>query len=352
MTPYIEDAIRRAAEDAGEDPAFALAVAERESDGNPNAHASRTIYGLYQMSAPLRYQYGVGNSTDPYEQASGWMRFIGQTRQGLTDRLGREPTASELYYAHHFGESRAAHMIGGSAGGNTPVSDVFTPYERALNPHFDRAGTTGNLMRGIDYDVSKRMQRYGGDGTYQGRQPIDFASYGVTQDGGKGSAQPIDFASYGTPLQKAGSPGAPDEMSNAQRLDDGYSYDAKGVNSIAGITRDLGNNIRADWNKFGREARPSTNVEDNRAGNQSWIDQTPRPNTTPEGFAKQSANPEDLGLTMPPDTNSRALFAATAPKVPLPRSRPSSAPQQLTDDELGAGRPGTEVDPSEYAAAY
>jgi hypothetical protein len=83
------------AEEQGINPAFALAVAQRESDFNPYAHASHSIYGIYQMSGPLRYQYGSGNSADPYTQATAWGRFINQTRSDLQNRIGREPTDTE-----------------------------------------------------------------------------------------------------------------------------------------------------------------------------------------------------------------------------------------------------------------
>jgi Transglycosylase SLT domain len=186
------DAITRAANEAGEDPAFALAVAERESNGNPNAHSSRSIYGIYQMTGNLRQQYGSGNSSDPYEQAQGWMRFIGDTRQDMTNRLGRAPTNEELYLAHHFGPDRAAGMLTGRIPNSMATSDVFSPYEMSINPHFGRAGTVGNLTSGITGDIAAREARYGGA---TGHEAPDFASFGQSPAG-----QGIDFAQFGQPV--------------------------------------------------------------------------------------------------------------------------------------------------------
>lgn len=209
MSPEIEAAIRQAAEEEGVDPAFALAVADRESAGNPNAHASRSIYGLFQMRGDLRHQYGAGDSNDPYTQAQGWMRFINDTRQGLANRLGRDPTNEETYLAHFFGEGRAARMIGGQIGGSTPTADAFTPNELAINPEIRNAGMVGNLTGRIGADIRRREAQYGGAQGWS-NAPIDFAQFGQPLDGmgrnGQNSAagsgaQPIDFAQFGTALQ-------------------------------------------------------------------------------------------------------------------------------------------------------
>lgn len=210
MSPEIEAAITRAAKEEGVDPSFALAVAERESDGNPNAKASRSIYGLFQMSGELRSKYGAGNSPDPYTQAQGWARFINDTKGQLTDRLGREPTNNELYLAHYFGEGRAARLIGGQVPPSAGVADVFTPNERRLNPEFDKAGTVGNLMTGINADIEQRQNRYGGSGprsTETGHLPpgLDFARYGQPDEetsmsgqvSNRSSGQGIDFSKFG-----------------------------------------------------------------------------------------------------------------------------------------------------------
>jgi hypothetical protein len=201
-------AIVRAADEAGVDPAYALAIAQRESMFDPNARASKTIYGVYQMRGDLRKQYGAGDSNDPYTQAKGWMRFQQGVRDDMAKTMGRDPTDEEAYMGHYFGAGRAARMIS-QYDPSTPVSDVFTPYERKINPEFDRAGTIGPLMSGVSSDVARRKVAFGG-----GSEQFDSSLYGepiepLTQTPGAGrSSGPPEpaipnFAQYGTPVAGA-----------------------------------------------------------------------------------------------------------------------------------------------------
>ena len=238
------DAITRAASEGGVDPAFALAVADRESGGHhdwndPGAHSSKTIFGLFQMRGDLRSQYGVGNSSDPYTQAKGWTAFIGDQKAQMASALGRDPTNNELYFAHHFGTERAIQMINGTTPASTSVADVFSPNERANNPHFDKAGTTGNLMTSIGADMDRRTAQFGGAST----SSPDFASFGVGQDGQapgntaltykSTNAQPVDFAAFGSaPTYQAdsSSPG------NA-------TTPSSGAGGLGGLVAELGKDI-------------------------------------------------------------------------------------------------------------
>lgn len=234
MQPDIEQAITSAANEAGIDPAFALAVADRESGGDPNARASKTIYGLFQMSGPLRAQYGAGNTADPYAQAKAWTRFIGDTKSDLGKRIGRDPTDEELYLAHYFGTGRAAGIIGGRTPGSAGVSDVFTPYERAINPEIAKAGTVTPLVNGIEADIRNRMRNFG---DAAGAPPAakwagpDFSSYGETLDGRPGAAgrtaQAFDFSRFGDPVDLKVNNSAP-----ATGLDQGSNPGIPARNSI------------------------------------------------------------------------------------------------------------------------
>lgn len=187
LSDSIRRAIVEAANEAGISPAFALAVAQRESAFDPNARASKTIRGLFQMTGGLRRQYGIGDSSDPYAQASGWARFIGDTKRQMAGVLGRDPTDAEAYLGHHFGAKRAARMM--KMDPSTPVDAVFTPYEMRLNPHFARAGTVGALNSSVIADIDRRSAKFGGEA---------------------GSSEPLDFAAFGDPapdyLQPAATP--------------------------------------------------------------------------------------------------------------------------------------------------
>lgn len=219
----VREAIVRAAQEAGVDPAFALSVADRESGFNPRARNSKSIFGLFQMTGYLRNRYGVGDSTDPYEQARGWSRFITDVKRQMGERLGREPTNEEAYTGHHFGAGRAASILSGNP--NTDVRDVFTPYELSLNPHIRKAGSTGNLAQSVIADMSKRYAKFGGQ---SGSGSDDFSSYGeehpvvrTVQEGPvrtvdeaprrTATRNPRDFSQFGEALdagKQAAAPGA------------------------------------------------------------------------------------------------------------------------------------------------
>lgn len=174
-TQAVRAAIIRQAEAAGEDPAYALAVAERESSFNPAARASKTIAGIYQMRGDLRSKYGSGDSPDPGDQAAGWMRSLHDIRSQMRSVLGRDPTDQEAYLGHHYGATRAARTL--RMDPSTPVDAIFTPQEMAGNPHFARAGTIGNLNGSVMGDIEKRMARFGGAATATS-EPADLSAYG------------------------------------------------------------------------------------------------------------------------------------------------------------------------------
>lgn len=205
MDPTIAAAIQRAAEEEGIDPATAMAYAQRESNFNPRAHASKTMHGLYQMSGPLRAQYGVGDSEDPYVQAKGAMRLIRDTRDQMSARMGRQASDSEAYAGHHFGAGRAARMFGMDP--NTPVGQVFNGDELAQNPHIGRAGTVGALLKDTVGDMDFRRSNFGAASDLDfskdadEAEPMDFSPFATAADtpppAKQGTATAPDFSQYG-----------------------------------------------------------------------------------------------------------------------------------------------------------
>lgn len=211
MTPE-QQAIVQAAQAAGEDPAYALAVAERESNFNPLAKSSKTIRGMYQMRGDLRQKYGVGDSSDPGDQASGWMRSLPDIRSDMKSVLGRDPTDQESYLGHHYGAKRAARTL--SMDPSTPTDAVFTPQEMAANPHFAHAGTIGNLNASVMGDIGKRMDRFGGVISPRSTDLPDLSAFGEAADAPVSTASappqpssPPDLSSFGEPSAQ---PSAPD----------------------------------------------------------------------------------------------------------------------------------------------
>jgi hypothetical protein len=198
----VQSAVVRAAREAGVDPSFALAVAERESGFNPRAHADKTIHGVFQMTQGLRDKHGAGDSDDPYVQSKAWMSLLqNDIRPEMRSVLGRDPTDTEAYLGHHFGSARAARMIS-KYDPETPVDEIFSPHEMGLNPHFAKAGTSGQLMGSITSDIGRRQARFGGQpqsppATRTASGP-DFSSFGDLADGsGGGGSASADLSSFG-----------------------------------------------------------------------------------------------------------------------------------------------------------
>lgn len=156
--PTIQDTIARIAGEEGVDPAFALSVAERESNFKPNARASKSIHGLFQMSGELRRKYGIGDSTDPEVQTRGWMRFQRDLRRDMATHMGRDPTDQETYLGHYWGARRAGRLLAGDQ--TMAPADVFSPLELRLNPEIARAQSVGPLAQRIMGDIDRRRQRF------------------------------------------------------------------------------------------------------------------------------------------------------------------------------------------------
>jgi len=119
----------------------------------------------------------------------------------MSYKLGRPVSDEETYLGHHFGGGRAARML--KMDPQTPVDQVFTPNEMAVNPHFGRAGTVGNLNSTVLADMTSRRQKFGG-------QVPDLSGEG-TPVGGSAQDAP-DLSSFGT-LADALSPAAKRDMS-------------------------------------------------------------------------------------------------------------------------------------------
>lgn len=209
-------AIVRAAAESGIDPATALAIAERESNFDPLARASKTIRGMFQMRGDLRKKYGVGDSNDLYAQAKGWSSFFRDNKAEMARTLGRHPTDAEGYLGHHFGSTRAARMMNMDPA--TPVNTVFTKEERRLNPHFDKAGTIGALNSSVLADIGERQAKFGAAPDYSeagapdvlGQKPpkplsdvLDFSSFSIAADQPQPSVRQAagapDFSPFGVP---------------------------------------------------------------------------------------------------------------------------------------------------------
>jgi len=190
MSDAVRDAIRRAAEEDGIDPATALAYADRESTFNPGAKSSSSMRGLYQMSGALRGKYG--DAGDAYGQTKVFGRYFSDLKKGMSRRLGRDVTDTEAYAGHHFGEGRGARMF--NMAPDTPVDQVFTPRELRENPHIGNAGTVGALLSNVTGDIDRRRTTHGA-----ATPSLDLSSFEEVP--GLQSATPqtaaLDFSQFG-----------------------------------------------------------------------------------------------------------------------------------------------------------
>lgn len=376
----VQDAIARAAQEEGVDPAFALATAERESKFDPNARASSSIYGLFQMSRNLRAQYGSGDSGDPYDQAKGWARFINDTKGNLTARLGREPTNDELYLAHYFGEGRAARLISGQTAGSTNVSDVFTPRELKENPEIAKAGTVGSLMTGIGADMEARQARFGGGGSEASAAPrrtagVDFASYG---DGASPGQQALgDAIRYRARQNLYGSdddtPSPPrpivpgqDTPSSTGEGDQrgGYRWtktvsaqpdfsafgpEGDGPSTLTSKSTTAGTRGQPiDFASFGNRARGDSDSSQNDGSAQGIGPETMPPDLMPHGMDtsgfRPSTNVEDVR-----DKPALQKAVESVTRLPIESMAHPFSPAWPASADGGAGQnPGTEVDVSQF----
>lgn len=121
----VRDAISQAAKKHGVDPAALMRIAEIESSLNPNAkNPKSSAGGLFQFIDSTAAQYGLANRFDPHQAADAGARLMKDNAAYLRAKLGREPSAGELYLAHQQGADGAVKLL--------------------ANPNASAAGIVGN----------------------------------------------------------------------------------------------------------------------------------------------------------------------------------------------------------------
>ncbi len=213
MPESLRDTIARVAREEGIDPAYALAVAERESDFNPNASGTGTIRGLYQMTGRARREHGLADNASPEDQTRAFARFTKAVQGEMRGVMGRDPTPEESYLGHHFGGVRGGRAVAGHYNGLAP-GDVFSPLEMRGNPHFGKAGSMDDLARSIKTDIGQRRAKFGAPGGGEGGK-VDFAQFGY-MDGDPASPERDPNL---PPTKDAGTPPAPSSRAPGQRFD-------------------------------------------------------------------------------------------------------------------------------------
>jgi hypothetical protein len=174
----VEAAIQRASSVTGADFGFLMGVARRESGYNPEAHArTSSAAGLFQFVdqtwlAALKQhgaKYGYARYADLIQRAPDGRYFVpggpearatvmalkqdpqaaalmagelgASNAAYLRGRVGREPTAGELYIAHFLGPQGSAKMIDAvRTSPNTPAAALFPDAAAANRTIFYRNG--------------------------------------------------------------------------------------------------------------------------------------------------------------------------------------------------------------------
>ena len=176
----VHSAIRRAAEATGVDFALLLETARRESALNPQARAATSsATGLFQfidatwldMVARHGPAHGLGAQaaalrggadaqtrreilalrSDPELSARMAAELARENAALLESRLGRPPSAGELYAAHVMGPSGAARLIAAAADGAPSAAALF-PREAQANRglFFSRGGEARSAQELLD----------------------------------------------------------------------------------------------------------------------------------------------------------------------------------------------------------
>lgn len=87
-------------------------TAQIESSMDPNAQNSESSAGgLFQFIDSTARDYNLRNRFDPIEASNAAARLAADNRRFLSRRLGREPTAAELYLAHQQGAGGAYNLL-------------------------------------------------------------------------------------------------------------------------------------------------------------------------------------------------------------------------------------------------
>jgi hypothetical protein len=106
------DAIGRAAARHGVPASVLAKIAQVESGMNPKAKNPRSSAGgLFQFIDSTAAQYGLADRFDPYQASDAAARLLRDNTAYLTRKLGRAPSAGELYLAHQQGAGGAAKLL-------------------------------------------------------------------------------------------------------------------------------------------------------------------------------------------------------------------------------------------------
>jgi hypothetical protein len=183
----------------GMNPATVLAIIAQESGFNPNARPidRRTgqplssAFGLFQMTAQTRAEFGVPDNADEATQIAGGMRMMKAKYDAAKAALGRDPTAAELYVMHYQGIGAGPRILSNPNGSFRDTLNTVRPgyADQVLgaNPWLNSINTNADFVRWSEQKVNHQLGRLGQtrsvpmntDGT--GRNSIPMSSLRTPQ---------------------------------------------------------------------------------------------------------------------------------------------------------------------------
>lgn len=127
-------------------------IVQIESGWNPTAVSSTGRVGLGQFDEDTAAKYGVADRNDPAQSIRGVARAIADKRQMLAAKLGREPTAGEIYLTYQQGDAGGPALL---SNPDANAVDVLEPFyesraiaEQAITANGGRADmTAGEFSR-------------------------------------------------------------------------------------------------------------------------------------------------------------------------------------------------------------
>jgi hypothetical protein len=160
-------------------PGYLARTAQIESNFNPAAkNPNSSATGLFQFINSTARQYGLSDPRDPVASTAAAARLAADNRDFLARRLGREPTAGELYLAHQQGAGGAAKLL---ANPDAPAESIVGGAAARLNRG---AGMTAGAF------ANQWIGKFGNMPTAQGRPTVPMP----TATGGQPTA-PMPMAS-------------------------------------------------------------------------------------------------------------------------------------------------------------
>ena len=235
-------------------PQLLSTIAGLESGGKETAANPRSsAKGLFQFTDATWKGMGgkEGEQFDPEKNAELGALFTRQNAEGLKKSLGRNPTYSEVYAAHHFGLKGAKDLM--NADPKTPIEMAVSPSVLKANPYL-KDKSVGQVLALLNSKTGNGVVALADGGIASAAPYYGMAAGGKVQhfDGGGGidtlgaeldalrsGASTLEEASIAGGARKPAAPEILEGLANAKKLRDAKekeymaALEKEGVNKAA-----------------------------------------------------------------------------------------------------------------------